>query len=64
MMSDLAHKVVVRMDLSLRVILLNEVIYKIGRMHDLLLRPAIALSCQLIKAIIFLFQAEWLVCVF
>ena len=55
-MSDLANKVIMRMDLSLRVILLNEVVYKIGCVHDLLLRSTTARCRQIIKAVIFLFS--------
>ena len=54
MMSNFADKVIVRMDLSLRVILLNEVVNKIGCVHDLLLRSNTARCRQIIKAVIFL----------
>ena len=60
MMSDLANKVIMRMDLSLRVILLYEVVYKISCMHDLLL-ISIALGRQIIEAIIILPRAALLV---
>ena len=57
MMSNFADKVIVRMDLSLRVILLNEVVNKIGCVHDLLLRSTTARCRQIIEAVIFLFRA-------
>lgn len=54
MMSNFSHKVIMLMNLALRVILLNEVIYEIGRVHDLLLRSATVLSFKINKWIILL----------
>ena len=61
MMSNFAHKVIMLVDLSLRVILLNEVIYEIGRVHDFLLRTATTLFLKVNKAVIFLPLAALLV---
>ena len=63
MMRNFAHKVIMLMDLSLRVILLNEVIYEIGRVHDLLLRSATTLFLKVNKTVIFLPLAALLVLV-